>query len=222
MIKRTIEFLGILASVMALCSAIYGAFHESLYPNMQGIMGGVLEVYRTMRDLVFVGLGWTFSGGINLFAQWLTWLPPAPWFSLSPFLKDIAAMYVIIGSAVRQTYIAAFNISEDTRRRVVFRNTESQPNFIKSIGVLLLWPIFLFEIYWDGRAWNKEVKRYKELLNKVNREGGTPYYEGLVRKELAAKYWQKLTTAFHFSFAATLLGAAGFFLLVYAENRIGL
>ncbi len=108
LINRTIGALGLLASVMALSSLIYGAFQEPLGPYMQGVMGGVIDVYRAMRDALFAGLGWTFSGFINWIGQWLTWLPPAPWFSIPSIgLDGITLWFLCAGTTYRAEMMLA-------------------------------------------------------------------------------------------------------------------
>jgi len=100
MIFRTFGFLGLLTGVMALSSLVYGAFQEPLGAYMQGVMGGVMEVYRTMRDLLFSGLGGAFSGLIDFAGRWFSWLPPAPWFTLPGWLADIISVWLVYRSSL--------------------------------------------------------------------------------------------------------------------------
>lgn len=98
-----VGILGLVASIMALSSLVYGAFSEPLGPYMQGFMGGLLEIYRTMRDALFAGLGTTFSGLINFTARWLSWLPPAPWAVFSPLERDFVVLYCLGAGAAFRT-----------------------------------------------------------------------------------------------------------------------
>ncbi|WP_428408440.1 hypothetical protein [Hyphococcus sp.] len=98
--SRTIGFLGLLASIVALASLIFSAFHEPLYPYMLGIMGGFVEAYRTMRDALFSGLGWILLALINWAGNWLDWLPPTPWFHFSNAAKDAFTFYCLIAAAM--------------------------------------------------------------------------------------------------------------------------
>lgn len=95
---RSLSLLGLLFSVMALSSLVYGAFTEPLEPYLQGIMGGVMEYYREFRDAVFGGLGVVVSGLINWLGalQWFGWLPESPWFQLNALARDLLLLYAVV------------------------------------------------------------------------------------------------------------------------------
>ncbi len=98
-INRTKNFLGILAGAMALVSLIFGAFQEPLAPYLQGVMGGVLKSYQTMRDVLFDGIGWGLTTLLNLLRNWFTWLPEPPWLSWRPEYSDNIVFWSLYFSA---------------------------------------------------------------------------------------------------------------------------
>ncbi len=166
MINRTIGLLGLLASILALSSLIAGAFQEPLGPYMNGVLGGLLEAYRAMRDMLFSGLGFIFSGLINWAGQWLDWLLPAPWFTMPASLKDLLAFYSLLFASMHRT---------------------------------------------------RRDSAYKEIRNKTYRpdERETTWQSAWEQLSYAGKYMTK-------HLAIMMLGSGVFFLLVYAENRVGL
>lgn len=179
-INATIGLLGLLASVMALSSLLYGAFQEPFEPYLQGVMGGVLDMYRTMRDHIFSGTGAVLSHAWSWSRTWLDWLPPLPWFTLSDWGKDLLSLYILIGGA----YV---------RQQFDFIRKHKQSYVGKKSMVIVrafFWPLVIFL-----------AKRRGEVLFVVGFE--TWFMTWLYR------------------FALLLLGCSVFFLLAYAENRIG-
>ncbi len=102
-VVRTIGFLGFIANVIALSSLIYGAFQEPLGPYMQDIMGGVLQAYASVRDAIFETLGSALTTMTNGLKNYFSWLPWAPWFTLSSIGRDVIVMYALGGSAAFRT-----------------------------------------------------------------------------------------------------------------------
>jgi len=199
-IGKVRDALGLLASIMALSSLVYGAFQEPLYPYMQGIMGGVMDVYRTMRDGAFAGLGIAFSGVINSLGNWLSWLPPAPWMTLPPWSKDFLTAYSLFGLAqsnavlemIEQTagYYGKFQAIEDDfgrRGKPTPVYLRTPPRWVRAV----CWPFYLFLCIYAA--------------NKYKLYSPSTFFEFWIVR-----------------IGALVAGSAGFFLLVYAENRIGL
>lgn len=142
-IKKTIATLALLASVMALSSLIYGAFHQALGPYMQGIMGGILDAYRAMRDSLFSGIGAACALLINWARHWLSWLPPAPWFTLPNIVKDVFALYLI--------GLAAFlRWDKRTWNEMLERDPSARRIWFSDFIVALRWPRTLIFFVWRG------------------------------------------------------------------------
>lgn len=201
MIARTIGVLGLIASMMAFSSLIYGACQEPLYPYMQGVMGGVMDVYRTMRDGVFVGLDWAFSGLINWVGRWVGWLPPAPWFRLGPIQSDFFAIYLLGAGATYRAW------SKDGYPYVFFIN------FLKTIGVSLLWPFTFFSQLWTVIFAMETAREKEKERDPLLWDSALDVFESGSKR--LARNWVG-------SFFAVISGSTVFFVLVYAENRIGL
>lgn len=246
MISRTIGFVGLLASAMALSSLIYGAFQEPVGPYMEGIIGGVMDVYRTMRDLLFAGLGWTFSGLINWAGQWLSWLPPAPWFFLPPLWHDVLSIYIIGGVAFWKFFYAMAILAPVYRYKTEMciswvRAILVPRNFwhIFSQGLLYLllfpfWSLFVANmISWEikrpkGSNRNRSWGAYDVDDDDSERLQAPPESSFLLKiigsgmlYEIAIRTRQilKRTTL---NLLYILTGTFLFFVLVYAENQIGL
>ncbi len=193
MISRTIGLLGLLASVMALSSLIYGAFQEPLGPYMQGIMGGVMDVYRTIRDLLFGGLGFVFSSIITWIAQWLTWLPAAPWFRLPGFIMDLIQLYIFFG-----TSFAYWNIR-------TLEGVNGKTYVITAGPIAVLKDV----VFWPFRALIFIRIAFFNYGKKVGLEGAEKIFRGYLLHSF-------------FQFLRIVSASSFFFLLVYAENQIGL
>ncbi len=132
-------FLGTLLNVLALSSLILGLFVLPFDEYLRGVMGGVLNSYRSLRDIVFAGIGSPIADLINVIGEWLTWLPAAPWFRIHPAIKDIITLYLISGAALVRT-----------REEMRFGSI-SKP--WGAIGTFLLWPYPVYRvarllIYW--------------------------------------------------------------------------
>ncbi len=221
MIKRTVGFLGLLASIMALSSLIYGAFHEPLYPYMQGLVGGILDAYRTMRDIIFTGLGWAFSGLINWVAQFLNWLPPAPWLTVTGILKDAITLYFILQSAMSALLFGILS-SGGQGAPLVFRYEDRiyvNWAFIFSLAGLLFWPAY-FLIYFFLPA--KNMRDLRILRDKIIHDNGSGFMTPDMPWTVGA--WGVLESLIRWRNRIISIGGGtlGFFLLVYAENQIGL
>ncbi len=252
MISRTFGFLGVLASVMALSSLVYGAFQGPLFPYMQGIAGGFLDVYRLMRDYAFAGLGWTFTGLINLVGQWLTWLPPAPWFSLSSVVQDILSLYVIGGIAFWNffyeiLFAQAYRAKQEKQISWVSAIflPEVFPKFIlRSFLLFTLFPFWLLfvtnMILWEiGRGRDKPVRWKWDHVDgdmEVGQEDGfaserlqVPPKSSLLLKIIGHGFLYEIAIRTRqilrdtfLNLLRLLFGTALFFAIVYAENQIGL
>ena len=177
---RIIGNLGLLASIMALSSLIFGVFQEPLGPYMHGIMGGVMEIYSVIRDGVFAGLGWSFSALFNVIGHWLTWLPPAPWFNIPEFGKDFATLYVL--GAI--SYTNALIRHHSRREADVF-----PPHLQMRIIHFFVWPFSV--LLWLLLA-------------------------------LPLGHREDFKLDWLIEFGKVVIGVLVFFLLVYAENQIGL
>lgn len=215
-INRTIGILGLLASIMALSSLIYGASQEPLSPYMQGVMGGVMDVYRSMRNALFAGLGLTFSELINLIGKWLAWLPPAPWFSMPPIGMDIVTLYVIGANttlhALVPEIIAEFRQEKKDREKLkeyLEKYNKKPPSrfFGNKLEYLnFAWNLLLIGMLW---FWFVVMRLSGGLMGLRPNSFGDMTSLSYVRRWI-------------FQLASTLGGSGVFFLLVYAENQIGL
>jgi len=230
------DILGLLASVMALSSLVYGAFQEPLVPYMQGIMGGVMDVYRLMRDYVFSGLGWTFSGLINLIGQWLTWLPPAPWFVLRGGVADAFLIYLLIGSYIQSWISDPRTLDEENRIRnyamsgdLGFEDELEVEDYLakgreysRSFHVrAFFWMFSLAEaLLWPRYVWRAFVgqKILAAMKSEDASETNPLVIKSIQLREIQAR---KFVRGWATHLLAIVLGSALFFLLVDAENRIG-
>ena len=183
MISRTIGLIGLLASIMALSSLIYGVFDEPLYQYMQGVVGGIIDIYRIMRDFVFTNLGWALSALINTAKQWLTWVPSAPWFTLSGLQLDLLTAYLIVQGSLNSIAIPTIwhRWSEFT--------LGSRLILVSSIFLFPLWILLFFQ---GHRSLNARMSI-----------------------DIGLEVWLK-------TLVYTLIGALIYFLIVFAENQIGL
>ena len=215
MIQRIIGFLGLLASVMALSSLVYGAFQEPLGPYMQGIMGGILDAYRAIRDFIIGGLGSLFLSTINFFGQWLRWLPPAPWFTVPGFIKDILAFYFLLSAAATRLMLSSIGIREGAYEVVQFRRglVNAVLDYFLIFSLFIIWPGLLFGVVVNGKS---SFERRQFSMS----PSGKPDYTsiGVTVYLLDYQHIQAMVKRL----CQYTLGATFFFLLVYAENRIGL
>ena len=137
-IKSFMNLLTIVVSGMALSSLVVHGFGEPLLPYLKGLMGSVLDRYQLLRDLVFDYLSIAFSGIINFIANWVKFLPLAPWFSLPAWGEDMVALYFLIAAN-------CFKMQ---------REQQPDQNFyyalIVSIFAAPIWPIIqtIFERQW--------------------------------------------------------------------------
>lgn len=210
MIYRTFGFLGLLASVMALSSLVYGAFQEPLGAYMQGVMGGVMEVYRTMRDLLFAGLGWTFSVLINFFGQWLSWLPRAPWFNLFPFASDLLTIYVLTAGSFYSTFYSF--VDSKGRGRYSGNAFWSALLWPFSLGALIVMGYFSPPLPYGHQDWQTED----------NQRAKVSYEKAVQGFSEEIHYFRKRVFRWILRLLLIFVGAGIFFLLAYAENQIGL
>jgi len=109
MTGRAISVLGLLTGIIALSSLECEAFRAPLDAQTQSLTGSVLEGYRNMRDGLFTEFGFVLSGAINWLGNWISLLPPAPWFSFPSFLKDFAVFHTTYVIGVRRSWPMATN-----------------------------------------------------------------------------------------------------------------
>ncbi len=213
MIIRTMGALGLIASVMAMSSLIYGAFQEPLYPYMQGITSSMLDVYRIMRNGIFGGLGGIFSGLINWIGQWLTWFPRAPWFSLSPIGADIVTLYALgFGTAFKAQMTYALKEHHRSDSFV----------YISSFRVALVWPLSSIRAILGFR---NARERFEQMYDEFHEITG-PHPDGESNREMIVSWntenANRHSITYLTNYLSVFFGTVAFFLLVYAENRIGL
>jgi len=93
--------LGFVVSVLALFSLLARAFQGALQPYPYGVMGGVLDVYRTLRDELFSGLGNIFSGLKKLMGHWPNWL--RHWGFVKRYIHLVRNGHVVLFSKYEQS-----------------------------------------------------------------------------------------------------------------------
>lgn len=245
-INATIAMLGLLASIMALSSLVYGAFQEPLLPFMQGVMGGALESYNQLRDTFFSGLGSVVANLINWIGMHLAWLPSAPWFTLPPIIKDLFSLHILFGVAFfGWFYRVAISprikaLEKDSKKPFLWAaltNPKTISTTLYDFAVLIalfpIWPIILIEVFdWKFRP-SKYLGTYRGKTVIDGKEASV--YEGFPDSWLFkipgfGERW--MIEAFMRSDAVVrftlfrasylIIGTLCFLLLAYAENKIGL
>lgn len=121
---------------MAAVSLFYGAFNQPLEPYMHGFLGGILEAYRAMRDIIFSGVGVALKNVINTLSIAFEWIPPWPWIQWRPYFSDLVLLCSLTMAAIGRMKKDVFG-----QRTVIENATQKLPR--RSSNIFLYGDLFL-------------------------------------------------------------------------------